>query len=87
MLVGIASGVPGGFEVIVIAAVIGFEFDLAPYEHAVARGMVAQRVREVERAGLRGHLERQAERRAPRFADGAGAGAVVGAGEIELPAR
>ena len=40
MLVGIASGVPGGSEVIVIAAVYRVDFDLAAHEHAVACGMV-----------------------------------------------
>ena len=86
MLVGIESGEPGGLEVIVIADGHRVQFDLAPHDHAVARRMVVLRVRQVERAGLRGHLERHAERRAPRFADRAATAAVVGAGEIELPA-
>ncbi len=87
MLVGIEYGDPGGFEVIVIAEGDRIQFDLAPDDHTVARRMVALRVLKVERAGLRGHLERHAERCATRFPDRASTGAVVGAGEVEPSAR
>ena len=67
MLVGIAYGVPGGVGGDRQRRGVGVDFDLGADDHAVA-GVLARGVGavalQVERAGLRGVHDRQAERRA-----------------------
>ncbi len=85
--VGIESGVPGGFDVIVSAAVSGLTSILPRTRMQSQAGLKLFVCARSNGPAFAGTVERHPERRAAGFDHVAAARAVVGAGEVELAAR
>ena len=86
MLVGIESGEPGGSVVIVIAAVNGFSSILPRTTTQSHAGWLFAVFARSNGPAFAGTSNVMTKRRATRFTDRTATAAVVGAGEVELPA-